>query len=771
MPLPKSKRRVIAVILATLTACAVGGAFFFSHTYFQSQDDLIARKMARLSHPSKKWRSLEDEFSAINRLVKESGDSIWGERELREVSARLQEPDLTEDERMIAQYNHSLVLLRLGRNQEAIDVCEEVLARMRRNPALRRELPMVLRHHATSQLRLAEVENCIRQHNKDCCIFPLQGGGIHTVKGPAENALASFRESLEIRPGNLGDRWLLNILAMALGRHPDGVPPDLLIDAKHFESDYDIGRFTDVAPQLGLDAFNLSGGVIIEDFDLDGHLDIITSTVDFEGSCIFYQNNGDGSFSDQSEASGLARQKGGLQTVPADYDNDGDMDLLILRGAWMRNVGQIRNSLIRNNGDGTFTDATRESGLASPARPTQTAAWADFDNDGDLDLYIGNESSLESDPQASDNFPSQYFVNDGSGQFTDMTQAAGLGNDRYAKAVCAGDYDNDGDMDIYVSNLGVNRLYRNDGHGSFTDVAVEAGVEAPLDSFASWFFDYDNDGWLDLFVAAYRAEIEDVAADCLGDNFTAELPRLYRNKGDGAFESIGRESGLNHAWMVMGASFGDLDNDGFLDIYLGTGNPPFRTLMPNIMLRNNAGKGYQNVTTSGGFGHLQKGHGIAFADLDNDGDQDLYVQMGGAYPADKFANALFENPGHGNHFLKIRLTATTGNRQAVGARVKVVIDTPDGNREIHRAHGCVSSFGSHPQRLEIGLGQASAIKRIEVKWPVSKSLQIIEGVSLNSFISITEGVDGWTPLEVPPTPFKTTTPAETARTNTPNKSG
>ena len=760
-PEPNTRKRFALPTAFVLAAAALG--IFFLGAPPRDPDAAIARRMAKLSHPSTKWDSLEAEFAEIARLVKQSGDPIWGERELREVTARLEDPNLSDDERMVAKYHHSVVLLRLGKNQEAIDVSGEVLDKMRRIPAMRRELPMVLRHHATSHLRLAEVENCIRQHNKDCCIFPLQGGGLHTVRTPAENALASFRECLEIRPGNLGDRWLLNILAMALGRHPDDVPQDLLIDPKHFASDYDIGRFTDIAPQLGLDAFNLSGGVIVEDFDLDGHLDIVTSTVDFDGSCIFYHNNGDGSFTDRSAASGLSLQKGGLQLVPADYDNDGDMDFLMLRGAWMLDVGQVRNSLVRNNGDGTFTDVTREAGLAHPARPTQTAVWADFDNDGDLDLYIGNESSLESIPDASDNFPCQYFVNDGAGHFTDKAAAAGLENNRYAKAVCAGDYDNDGDMDIYVSNLGVNRLFRNDGKGSFTDVAKEAGVDAPTDSFACWFFDYDNDGWLDLFVAAYRAEIDDVAADHLGDGFTAELPRLYRNKGDGTFESIRKEAGLNHAWMVMGASFGDLDNDGYLDIYLGTGNPPFRTLMPNVMLRNDAGRGYQNVTTSGGFGHLQKGHGIAFVDLDNDGDQDVYVQMGGAYPADKFANALFENPGHGNRHLKIHLTATTGNQQAVGARVKVVVETPDGEREFHRAPGCVSSFGSHPRRLEIGLGQATAIKRIEIRWPVSNALQVIKGVSLDSFISVTEGVEDWKPIDLPGIPFKTESPAPSAQ--------
>ena len=163
-------------------------------------------------------------------------------------------------------------------------------------------------------------------------------------------------------------------------------------------------------------------------------------------------------------------------------------------------------------------------------------------------------------------------------------------NDRFAKAVAAGDYDNDGDLDLYVSNRGVNRLYRNTGDATFDDVAAQAGVTGPHFSFVSWFFDYDNDGWLDLFVNGYDGTVHDVARDTLGLAHGGTVPALYRNNGDGTFTDVAAQLGLQHVYLTMGANFGDLNGDGFLDIYLGTGKPSYETAVPNAMLLNVGGK-------------------------------------------------------------------------------------------------------------------------------------------------------------------------------------
>ena len=229
--------------------------------------------------------------------------------------------------------------------------------------------------------------------------------------------------------------------------------------------------------------------------------------------------------------------------------------------------------------------------------------------------------------------PSQLFRNNGDGTFTDVAREARVTNLRFCKGSVWGDYDDDGDPDLYVSNFGEeNRMYRNDGDGTFTDVARELGVAEPFNSFAVWFWDYDNDGSLDLFVAALGEYIGDVASDYLGLPNHGARPKLYKNDGEGGFADVTQESGLARVHLAMGANFGDLDNDGYLDFYLGTGFISYDALSPNIMYRNAGDGTFQDVTFSGGFGHLQKGHGIAFGDLDRDGDQDIFLQIGRLLP-------------------------------------------------------------------------------------------------------------------------------------------
>jgi hypothetical protein len=622
----------------------------------------------------------------------------------------------------------------------------------------------MLRLRAIAHLREAEEENCVQRHNRDCCIFPLAGGGLHERRSGAEQAKADLLAVLEREPGDLKSQWLLNVVAMALGEYPQGVPEPFRIPPESLKSEHDIGRFKDVAPALGVDPLSLCGGAIVEDFNGDGLLDIMTSSSDPREPLRYYRNLGNAGFREETVAAGLKDQLGGLNCVAADYDNDGDVDVLVLRGAWLEDDGQIRNSLLRNNGadqDGaiTFTDITHEAGIAEPACPSQAATWGDFDGDGDLDLFLANESRMDLAPESGGNYPCQLFRNNGRGAdgrwtFTDVALTAGVTNDRFCKGVAAGDFDNDGDMDLYVSNVGQNRLYRNDrmveGELRFTDVAKSLGVQGPSGySFATWFFDYNNDGWLDLFVAAYRADTADLMAASRGLPHQGVSPRLYLNlgrdkTGQVRFEDVASRVGLDRPFLPMGANFGDLDNDGFLDIYLATGEPDYAALMPNVMLRNDAGRRFQNVTFSGGLGHLQKGHGVAFADIDNDGDQDIYHQLGGFYPGDKFHNALFLNPGHGNHHLAMRLVGSKSNRAAMGARIKVEVrDEGGGTRVVHRAVGAVSSFGGSPLRQEIGLGKAARIEQVTIIWPIDGARQTLTAVPLDSVIEVTEGKDGF----------------------------
>ena len=694
--------------------------------------------------------NLKREFLEIAERLRAGDNQYFGLRPLEKLRAELAEESLEDPQRFFLLLDLADLETKQGLMREATTHADEAVALVgepaslsKPNSELRKALAAAHLVRALAYLRLAEQQNCVAHPMNRSCIFPVEGDSVYANPAAAEQAFAGLQVFLERNPNDLEARWLANIVAMALGRHPDGVDAEHRIDPLSHEVVDGLPRFINVAPRLGIAGLELAGGVVADDFDEDGFVDIVTSTSEPSGSLRMYRNNGDGSFSDHTAAARLDTQLGGLNLIGGDYDNDGDVDLLVLRGAWHFDDGKMRNSLLRNDG-AIFTDVTHEAGLALPARPTQNACWADFDQDGDLDLYVGNEAwaPLELD------FPSQLFRNNGDGTFTDVAAAAGVTNDAYAKGVTAGDYDNDGDMDLYVSNVGANRLFRNDGGLRFTDVAPQLGLEGPLQrSFAPWFFDYDNDGDLDLFVGAYEALLKDVARDYMGQGYDGPTPALYRNEGNGRFTDVAVEVGLERPWMPMGANFGDLDNDGFLDLYLGTGNPGLKTLVPNAAMHNVGGERFEDVTVATGLGHLQKGHGIAFTDFDHDGDQDIYHQLGGFYPSDAFGNALFVNPGgHGSQVV-LELRGTRSNRLGVGARVALVLDTPDGRREIHRAAGSVSSFGGSPLgRLEIGVGEATRITELRVWWPVSDTRSSYRDVPIGSWLRVNEGAETVEPL-------------------------
>jgi len=227
------------------------------------------------------------------------------------------------------------------------------------------------------------------------------------------------------------------------------------------------------------------------------------------------------------------------------------------------------------------------------------------------------------------------------------------------------------------------------------------------------------------------------------------LPSLYRGDGRGGFKDVAAELGLSYPAKPMGSNFGDVDGDGFLDFYLGTGDVSYFTLMPNLLFLNREGRGFEDVTMAAGVGHLQKGHGIAFADLDNDGDQDIFAQMGGAYLGDRFADALFLNPGFGHRWLTLELEGTHSNRSAIGARIRVDVENDVGPSSIFRHVTSGGSFGAGPLRQTIGLGGARRIVGIEVRWPGGETEQF-EGVDLDTAVRIRQGDAAPRKLELVP---------------------
>ena len=584
-------------------------------------------------------------------------------------------------------------------------------------------------------LHKAEMDNNIYHGQGDQCIFPKPAGTVFAKKEASEESIRFFTKYLEKVRDDLAARWLINYAYMTVGRYPGDVPAKFLIPPSAFESKEEAPHFTDVAAAAGLKDFSMAGGVIVEDFENNGRLDIVTSSMNMCEHLHYFHNNGDGTFTDRSEQAGLIDQLGGLNILQTDYDNDGCMDILVLRGGWEI---PMRKSLLRGHCDGTFTDVTQEAGLADPATATQTAVWVDINNDGLLDLFAGSENGMP-----------QLFLNNGDGTFKNITHAAGVDKVAFTKAVVAADYDNDGYPDLYVSNYaGNNFLYHNNHDGTFTDVAQQAGVLGPWISFPTWFFDYDNDGWPDLFVASYFISVDESARTYIGIPHNALTQKLYKNMGDGTFKDVTAEVGLGKVYMSMGSNFGDIDNDGFLDIYLGNGNPSYSSLLPHALLRNHEGKYFADVTTASGTGELHKGHGVAFADIDRDGDEDILTLTGGAVPGDSHEFRLFENPGNGNDWINLKLVGVKTNRAAIGARIKITVENAGrGIRSIYRTVGSGGSFGASPLEQHIGLGRAATIRNIEIWWPTSNTRQEFSEVAKNQFLEIKEFAKDYNKLE------------------------
>ncbi len=525
---------------------------------------------------------------------------------------------------------------------------------------------------------------------------------MHVEQRGSRQAIRYFEEVLALVPASsplhIKTLWLLNLAYMTIGGYPESVPEPYRVPPRVFASQAPFPRFENVAPAIGIHTFNLSGGAVVDDFDGDDDLDILTTTFDTGGEPHYLRNDGEGGFVDRTKEAGLEGLYGGLNLVQADYDNDGD-----------------------------------------------------------LDLFVGNEHGADpdffGDVEAEFDAPCQLFRNNGVGAdgrvtFTDVAAESGLDLRAYVKGAIWGDYDNDRDPDLYVSVLGgSNFLFRNNGVDSngrvtFTDVAAEVGVEGPVSSFPVWFWDYNNDGVLDLYVSSYagaRDSVALVAASYFGRSIPYDLARLYRGSESGTFENVAPSSGLERLHLTMGSNFGDIDNDGYLDFYLGTGYPDYEGLMPNVLYHNIGGRHFRDVTLDAGLGHLQKGHAVSFADYDSDGDLDVFEQMGGAFPGDRFPDALFRNPGFGNHWLTLRLIGVRSNRSAIGARIRVDVLEDGERRSIYRRVNSGGSFGCNPLRQTVGLGRADSIERLEIYWPTSDTRQTFSEVPVDVFLTLTEG--------------------------------
>jgi tetratricopeptide (TPR) repeat protein len=573
-------------------------------------------------------------------------------------------------------------------------------------------------------------------------VYHLRHGNLENEVLSFKKAVTNFKESLRLKPRDPETLWNLWTAYGKLGGYPEELPEEFKIQVA-VTGQQETGRegrkdgreesrkpkaesqFIDVASDLKMNKVDGGRGSAWGDYDNDGDLDIVA--VGTYQPHALYRNNGDGTFTNTAEQAGIADPRGGWGSLFADYDNDGYLDLYITRGGWS---GAAENTLYHNNGDGTFTDVTDTAGVADP-QSSFCAAWADYDNDGYLDLYIA-------DGVIGDGAANVLYRNNGDGTFTNTAESAGVANTGNSLGTAWGDYDKDGHIDLHVINFGQsNVLYRNNGDGTFTDVTPTTGMNIPVtDAFVTFFLDVDNDADLDIFISNSGSFQAFIAGQITGTApHDADRQVLYRNNGDGTFTDVTRESGLYHAFGAMGANFGDIDSDGYLDIYLATGAPQMGRLERDALFHNNGDGTFTDATFTLGLGNIGKGHGVTFGDMDADGDVDIYVPVGGAFIGDQWHNLFYQNTGAGNNWINLKLVGVKSNRDGIGAKVTLRIGDNLVYREV--SGGC--GFGStNSLPLEIGLGTHTKVDTLEIVWP-SGQVDTHRNLSVNQRLVITEG--------------------------------
>jgi enediyne biosynthesis protein E4 len=547
--------------------------------------------------------------------------------------------------------------------------------------------------------------------------------------------------------------------------------PGVAQSTKNLELDV---SFINIAQEAGLNAKLVFGGahknkyllettgigVAFYDYDNDGWLDIfLVNGTRLEGfpkgqepTCYLFKNNRDGSFTDVTQKAGLARSGWGQGVCIGDYDNDGFEDLFITY------YGQ--NALYHNNGNGTFTDVTERAGLLNKKTRWSTGcAFVDYDRDGHLDLFVANYIDLDlANAPTPESGPCLYkglmvacgppgliggknilYHNNGNGQFTDVSESAGItqANGTYGLGVLAVDYNNDGWPDIYVANDSTaSCLYQNQKNGKFVDVGIDVGAALSSDGKPQAGMgisagDYDRDGNLDLFKT----------------NFSGDTHSLYRNRGNGNFEDKTFESGLgvNTRYLGWGCGFFDMDNDGWLDIIACNGHvyPEVEQLTTEagypqrkLLYRNLRNGRFEDISQQGGpaINTPSAARGCAFGDFDNDGDIDLLVSTINGPP-----ELIRCDSRSGNNWLKVRTIGTKSNRSGIGARLRCTVKSGNGELQmIDEVRSGGSYLSQSDLRVHFGLGKAQRVELLEIRWP-SGQVDTLKNVEVNRLIYVKEG--------------------------------
>lgn len=439
---------------------------------------------------------------------------------------------------------------------------------------------------------------------------------------------------------------------------------------------YSQTAYSDASSEAGINNVGFNRGVAVIDYNNDGWEDLYFTRI--AKSNILYRNNGDGTFSNVSEAAGIDVELDSGASVWGDLDNDGWADLIL-------GNRDVPSQIFRNNGDGTFTDITEETGIINTGK-VQHVLLADVNNDSWLDIYwanLGSENAL--------------YLNQGDGTFLDVTIPSGTSDTQLNMGAVFFDYDNDGDQDLYLSHDAdqANILYQNDGKGQFTDVSVEAGVNYEGQGMGVDAADFNNDGYLDLYITN------------LYEN------TLYLNNQDGTFSDLSSAAKVDDLGMGWGTTWMDYDNDGWVDLYVSneTYFPVFGEFYDNVMYRN---LGDLTFAASGSNSPLNSslgGYGTATLDVNKDGKLDIVIANSGATDGNQL---LLNQASNGHHWISLELEGTASNRDAVGATVCLFAAEKQHCDQIMAGTGYASQ---NSLRLHFGLGEHTEIDSLIVKWP------------------------------------------------------
>ncbi|NIM13181.1 MAG: hypothetical protein GTO45_13775 [Candidatus Aminicenantes bacterium] len=442
---------------------------------------------------------------------------------------------------------------------------------------------------------------------------------------------------------------------------------------------------------------------------------------------VLYRNNGNGTFTDVTSHAGVGDRGYGMGCISADYDNDGDADLFIT------NYGP--NVLFRNNGDGTFSDVTQEAGVGGKLFSTG-CTFLDYDGDGYLDLYVGNYLLYDPDykhyfaaeafpgPLSYQGQPDILYRNRGNGTFEDVTGKAGVFKPQgRAMGVASCDLDNNGTMDIFVANDAMeNYFFRNNGNGTFSEIALLSGTGFGQNGEAT---------------SAMGPEFGDFDLDGHMDILVPDMAYscLYRSTGKGLFVEMSAQSGIAVAcgqYTSWSGNFFDYDNDGLLDIFISNGDSHHLEPEEDLLFRNVNGKQFRDVSAQTGKDFQVKfvGRGSAAGDFDNDGDLDILILNLNAR-----ARLMRNDGGNRNHWLMIRLIGKQSNRDAIGSRVRLTSGGKTQTRNVISSSGYLSQSD---YRLHFGLGKNKKAEKIEIRWPNGK-VQVLKNIDANQVLTITQG--------------------------------